>query len=119
MSYSLSCHCNAIQLDVEAELDDLLQCNCSSCRRFGAIHWYVPADAVTLKTKSVGMSTYAWTAVNEGHHFCKTCGTSIMRTGYPNGVVAINAACINEVDIFELEFKQWDGRSKMPPGVQR
>ncbi|MFT6398916.1 MAG: hypothetical protein ACJAYU_003678, partial [Bradymonadia bacterium] len=32
-----------------------------------------------------------WRFVHEGHHFCPTCGSSIMRTGYPEGVVAINA----------------------------
>ena len=119
MAYQLSCHCGAIRFEVDAELDDLLQCNCSTCRRFGAIHWYVPAAAVTLHTESVPLSTYAWRHLHEGHHFCGTCGTSIMRSGYPNGVVAVNAACIDEVDIFALEPKRFDGRTKMEPGVQR
>ncbi|MBX2799223.1 MAG: GFA family protein [Myxococcales bacterium] len=114
--YNLSCHCGAITLQVDSDLEGLVQCNCSTCRRFGAIHWYVEADTVTLGEERRGMATYVWRGVNEGHHFCGTCGTSILRTGYPDGVVALNACCIEGVDIFALEPKRWDGRTKMMPG---
>ena len=63
------------------------------------------------------MSTYVWHAIHEGHQFCSTCGTSIMRTGYPSGVVALNACCIEDIDIFALDVKEYDGRRQMPPGV--
>ena len=114
--YSLSCHCQAIRLEVDAPLEDLVECNCSTCRRFGAIHWYVKADAVKLLEESRALSTYAWRFVHEGHHFCPTCGSSVMRTGYPDGVVALNACLIEDVDVFTLDPKRFDGRSKIPPG---
>lgn len=113
----LSCHCGNIRLTVDAELDDLLQCNCSTCRRFGAIHWYVPASAVTLVDPKRALGHYAWRFLHEGHHFCPTCGTSIMRTGYPDGKIAINAACIEGIDVFALDVPRFDGRTKIPPGV--
>lgn len=115
--YRLSCHCNAIRLEVDAPLEGLLQCNCSTCRRFGAIHWYVKAEKVKMLEERCGLSTYLFRDVNEGHGFCSTCGTSILRTGYPDGVVSLNACCIEAVDIFELEVERFDGRSEMPPGV--
>ncbi len=115
--YRLSCHCGAIRLEVDAELDDLTQCNCSTCRRFGAIHWYVQASAVTMRDEKRGLSSYSWRFIHEEHRFCGTCGTSIMRTGYPNGVVALNACTIEGVDIFALDAKRFDGRTKIPPGV--
>jgi len=114
---SLSCHCGAIRLEVDAKLEKLVQCNCSTCRRFGAIHWYVDASKVRLVDEKRSLSTYVWRFVHEGHCFCPTCGTSIMRTGYPNGVVALNACCVEEIDIFELELERYDGRTKIPPGV--
>lgn len=116
--YRLSCHCGHIKLVVDHDLEKLLQCNCSTCRRFGAIHWYVPAAAVTLAEPKRSLSTYVWRFVHEGHHFCGTCGTSLMRTGYPDGTIAVNAACIEEVDVFTLEVSRFDGRTKIPPGVQ-
>lgn len=115
--HQLSCHCGAIRLEVDAELNDLRQCNCSTCRRFGAIHWYVDSATVHLLDQKRSMTTYVWKEVHEGHLFCSTCGTSIMRTGYPDGTIALNACCIEEVDIYELDVEQFDGRTQMPPGV--
>ena len=117
--HTLSCHCGRIRLQVDAPLEGLLQCNCSTCRRFGAIHWYVDSAKVTLLTESTSLSSYAWRFAHEQHQFCPTCGASIMRTGYPNGVVALNACLIDEVDVFELEVERFDGRTKIPPGVLR
>jgi hypothetical protein len=56
--YSLSCHRRAIRLEVNAPLDDLVECNCSTCRRFGAIHWYVKQDAMTLREEGQALATY-------------------------------------------------------------
>lgn len=100
-----------------APLEGLLSCNCSTCRRFGAIHWYVDPATVTLVEEKRPLSTYVWRAVHEGHHFCGTYGTSMMRTGYPNGHVALNAATIEGVDPYTLDVERFDGRTKIPPGV--
>ena len=36
--FKLSCHRCSIRLRVDGGLDELVQCNCSTYRRFGAIH---------------------------------------------------------------------------------
>jgi hypothetical protein len=40
--YVLSCHCGAVVLEVDAELREVLECNCSMCGRSGYLSWYVP-----------------------------------------------------------------------------
>jgi hypothetical protein len=117
--YNLSCHCGAIRLEVDTELAGLIECNCSTCRRHGFLHWKMPASAVALRTESVRLSTYAWRNATGGHHFCPTCGTPMLRTGYPQGAVSVTARCIDEVDTFALPVKRYDGRNDMPPGVLR
>jgi hypothetical protein len=114
--YALSCHCGAVRLQVDAELADLVECNCSTCRRSGFIHWKVPAKLVRLVTQKTGLSTYVWREINEGHHFCPTCGTAVLRTGYSDDRVSLNARCLEGVDVFELEVERHDGRTHMPPG---
>jgi len=114
--YSLSCHCGQIQFEIDAELKGLLECNCSSWRHWGYILWYVPAKAVTLRDEKRSLSTYIWRYLHEGHHFCSTCGTPIMRTGYADHILAINARCLNGVDVFELNVQRYDGSHEMPPG---
>lgn len=115
--HKLTCHCGAIRFEVDAELKDLVECNCSTCRRHGFLHWKVPSKVVTLKTERVGLSTYAWRDVIGAHHFCPTCGTPILRTGYPGERVSVNARCIEGIDVFALEIGRYDGRNEMPPGV--
>jgi hypothetical protein len=114
--HSLSCHCGAIRLEVDAELENLLECNCSTCRRHGFLHWKVPSGAVRLLTEKSGLSTYVWRDVTGGHHFCPTCGAGIMRTGYANNVVSINARCVEGIDVFDLAVRRYNGRNDMPPG---
>ena len=51
--YTLSCHCGAVRFEVDAELADLHECNCSTCARHGFLHWKVPVEAVRLVTQKV------------------------------------------------------------------
>jgi hypothetical protein len=114
--YALSCHCGSIRIEVDAELTDLVECNCSTCARSGFLHWYVPKATVRLITESRNLSTYIWRGITEGHHFCPICGIALMRSGYPNDRVSINARCLDAVDIFTLTPQRYDGRTDMPPG---
>ena len=114
--YALSCHCGNIRLEVDAELKDLGECNCSTCRRFGFIHWKVPRDAIQMLDEKRNLSTYAWQCVRCLWHFCPTCGTTILCTGYPGGIISVNARCIDYVDVFEFSVARYDGRNLMMPG---
>ena len=76
----------------------------------------MPAQAVRLLTEKQRLSTYVWRDIVGGHHFCPRCGTAMLRTGYPGDHVSINARCIEDIDIFELSVRRYDGRNEMPPG---
>jgi hypothetical protein len=113
--YTLSCHCGAIRLAVDAELSGLNECNCSTCARSGFLHWKVPVEAVRLLTQKRSLTIYLWRDADGGHQFCPTCGTAMLRTGYRDHI-SVNARCIEGIDIFTLEVARYDGRNEMPPG---
>lgn len=115
MIRTLSCHCGAVRLEVNAELRDLGECNCSTCARYGFIYWKVRHDQVRLATPRSGLSTYVWRFIDEGLHFCKDCGVPIARTG-PDNYFVINARCLDDVDIYTLEVGRGDGRAHIPGG---
>ncbi|MGE6781143.1 hypothetical protein ACQKGL_01325 [Ensifer adhaerens] len=69
-----------------------------------------------LLTEKRPLSSYIWRGLNEGHHFCPTCSTPIMRSGYPGNRISINARCVGNIDVFTLEIKRYDGRNEMFPG---
>jgi hypothetical protein len=114
MIRTLSCHCGDIRLEVNAELDVLTDCNCSTCARHGMLHWRVKPEQVRLATSKRGLSTYVWRFATEGHHFCPICGVAILRTG-PD-YLSINARCLDDVDIFTLKVRRYDGRNDIPGG---
>lgn len=116
--YQLSCHCRALRWEVDAELTGLHVCNCSTCARHGFLHWKVPWSAVRLITEGRPLSTYVWRDLHGGHDFCPTCGTPIVRTGYPGERISVNAGCLVGIDIFELDIARYDGRKLVPPGPE-
>jgi hypothetical protein len=115
MIRTLSCHCGAVRLECNAELTDLSECNCSTCARYGFIHWKVRHDQVRLATPRSGLSSYVWRFVDNGLHFCKACGVAMARTGEDNYFV-INARCLDDVDVFTLDVGRYDGRTDIPGG---
>ncbi|HXQ11252.1 MAG TPA: GFA family protein [Caulobacteraceae bacterium] len=115
MIRTLSCHCGAVRLKVNAELGEVGDRNCSTCGRYGMLHWKVKPEQVRLATPRSGLSTYVWRFVTEGAHFCKTCGVIIARTG-PDSYLSINARLIDDIDVHALKVSRYDGRSDIPGG---
>ena len=115
MPYFVSCHCGNLRLEVDAELGEVVECNCSICSRTGFLHWYVKPEQVKLLTQSVSMHTYWWRSATGGQHFCPVCGIAVVRTSteYPPPV-AVNARCIEGVDITTLKIRQFDGKHAYP-----
>jgi hypothetical protein len=114
MAHILSCHCGAFRFEVDAPLEDLGECNCSTCGRHGFLHWKVPEKSVRLLTWKRPLTVYKWRDVSGGHEFCPVCGTALLRSGYPNDMVSVNARCIEGIDVFTLEIGRFDGRRLMP-----
>ncbi|MGR3983972.1 MAG: GFA family protein [Gammaproteobacteria bacterium] len=107
------CHCGAVEFEVTLEngLADLRRCNCSLCRRKGAIMAGVPLDALRVTKGAGNLSMYQWNTKVAKHYFCKTCGiyTHHARRSNPNEY-GFNAACIDGVDPYALgEIPVGDG----------
>ncbi len=114
MIRTISCHCGEVRLQVNAELQDVIECNCSTCGKSGYLSWYVPIDSVRLDTPSRGMSSYFWRFASEGFHFCSQCGIATHRTWRDR--ISVNARCIEDIDVFELETRKVDGKHNVPAG---
>ena len=109
--HTVSCHCGSIRLEVDADVGELRDCNCSVCVKYGFLHWYVPSSAVKLLTQGRMMSSYLYRDAAAAHLFCPTCGIGMMYTGYPDDKVSINARCIDGIDVFDLKVSRFDGRN--------
>ena len=101
-----TCHCGAIEFQVELEngLVDLRRCNCSLCRRKGAIIASVPLDKLSVVKGEDKLSVYSWNTHTAKHYFCRVCGiyTHHQRRSNPNEY-GFNIACLDGVNPFDYE----------------
>ncbi|AHC77880.1 TPA: GFA family protein [Pseudomonas aeruginosa] len=114
MNYRGSCHCGTIAYEVEGDLDQVIQCNCSLCSRRGWLLWFVPRDRLALKTPASAMHTYTFNTHRLQHHFCPTCGCAPFSEGIgPDGQAraAVNARCLEDIDASALPVQHYDGRN--------
>lgn len=101
-----SCHCGAVTFEVELEngLTDVRRCNCSLCRRKGAIMAGVPLAKLKVTSGEENLGLYQWNTMTAKHYFCKTCGiyTHHQRRSNPEEY-GFNIACIEGVDPFSYK----------------
>lgn len=111
----VSCHCGRIRFEVTADIDEVVECNCSICVRSGFLHWYVEPSTVRFLTEKQGVSTYWWRTITGGQHFCSNCGAALLRTSteFPPPV-SVNARCIEGIDLASLNIRQFNGRHAYP-----
>src|SRR5512145_947331 len=115
MIYKGSCHCGQIAFEVEGDLTQVADCNCSICSRMGALHWFVARDALRLLTPESNLATYTFGKHVIKHHFCPKCGIHPFGEGTdPSGnrKAAVNARCLEDVDLSSLPVMHLDGRSR-------
>ena len=100
-----ACHCGAVHFEVTLEngLEDLRRCNCSLCRRKGAVIASVPLEKLTVTKGAENLTLYQWNTKTAKHYFCKTCGiyTHHQRRSKPN-LFGFNIACLDGVDPYVL-----------------
>jgi hypothetical protein len=94
-----------VQFEVELEngLEDLRRCNCSLCRRKGAIMATVPVERLRVVKGADMLTLYRWNTGTAKHYFCRRCGiyTHHQRRSIPSQV-GFNVACLEGVDPFAL-----------------
>lgn len=110
-----SCHCGAVRYTVELDTDaEAIECNCSMCGRSGTLLLFAPADKFTLESGADHLQSYGFKEHRIDHVFCKTCGIKSFARGKTRDgrdMAAINARCLDDVDVFTQKRKQFDGKS--------
>lgn len=109
--YRGQCHCGKVHA-VTTNLDPVIRCNCSLCSRRGAIMHRVNSDNFTLLAGEEYLTLYQFHTETAKHYFCKVCGIyTFHRPRTSPELYGINVACLEDVDIFQLQPGLVDGRS--------
>ena len=113
-TYTGGCHCGQIAFEVDAEIAQVIDCNCSMCAKRGGLLAFVPVDQLRLKTSATQLATYTFNKHKIQHHFCSVCGIAPLGRGSDRGgdaMWAINVRCLDDVDLKTLEIQHYDGLS--------
>lgn len=112
-TYKGGCHCGKIQYEVEGDIQEVIDCNCSLCQKRGGLLWFTSGEHFKLLTPVSDVGTYTFNKHYIQHHFCGSCGIAPYSEGKkPDGssAVAINVRCLENIDLAALKRKHVNGR---------
>jgi hypothetical protein len=111
-SFVGTCHCGAVQIGVRQMSRTLTSCNCSICRRYGALWAYYAASSVAIKAPKGGLSKYSWNGRIRNYYRCKRCGCVThyaYRGKRRNTTIAVNAANFEPFVLAGARIRHLDG----------
>ena len=112
--YQGSCHCGAVRFSYEGEeITKGLRCNCSICRRKGALmsSEIIAPEKLKMEVEKGVLGLYQFGMKTAKHYFCKRCGIyPFHETARKPGHFRVNLGCIDEIDTFSLESDLFDGK---------
>lgn len=103
--HSASCHCGAVvlRLHLPDGIVDPRRCNCSICRRKGAIIASVPLSGIDIVQGQEHLKRYEFNTRTAKHYFCSGCGiyTHHQRRSNPEEY-GYNVGCLEGVNPFDI-----------------
>lgn len=104
--HEASCHCGAVRLRLNLPdgIVDPRRCDCSMCRRRGAIVASVPLGGLEVVAGADLLGVYQFNTMTAKHFFCTRCGiyTHHQRRSNPEEY-GYNVGCLEGVNPFDLE----------------
>ncbi len=106
----LTCHCGAVELRLHLKdgLRTAQRCDCSFCRRRGAIAATVRVGELEVVRGTENLTLYQWGTGTAKHWFCATCGiyTHHQRRSNPEEY-GVNVGALDGVNPSELGDIPW------------
>jgi hypothetical protein len=109
---AVSCHCGSVRIEAAAKPRSLTSCNCSICRRLGALWAHYTRGDARLVSPRDAVSAYVWNdKVIELYH-CVVCGCtthyeSVEKTADER--FSINARCMLAEHLDGVPVRRFDG----------
>ena len=102
----LECHCGAIKADIKISNNfaNILRCNCSLCKRKGAVMSIVKNEDFILTQGQDKLNLYQFHTNVAKHYFCSICGIYTHHNPRSNPTMTgFNLGCIDSIDTFDLK----------------
>ena len=105
------CHCGAVGFSIDQAPELLVDCNCSICRRLGALWGHVAISAVTIDAPDEGTIAYVQGDRMLAMHSCRKCGCTTHWESLAEGGehMAVNFRMCEPAVIAQFEVRKFDG----------
>ena len=107
-----TCHCGSIRIHVARAPRTLTSCNCSLCRRYGALWAYYSARSVRIEARKGTLASYSWRNRVRAYFHCRKCGSVThykYRKRWGQGTVGVNATNFEPAVIEKARVRKLDG----------
>jgi hypothetical protein len=106
LTYRGSCHCGAVQFEIDTDFPELTQCNCSICKRKNALMVKVPEQHFRLLSGEAQLTRYQFHTHTAVHFFCQVCGIyPFHRKRVTPDTLGINVHCLQGVDLSGISVR--------------
>lgn len=111
--HKASCHCGGVEfeLDLPDGLIDVRRCDCSLCRRRGAVAASIPLSGIRIIKGENLLSLYQFNTKTAKHYFCSNCGiyTHHQRRSNPTQY-GFNIGCLEGINPLKIpDVPTYDG----------
>ena len=88
----LVCHCGQVEaeINIPINLDNVLRCNCSLCKRKGAVMSMVKNENFKIVKGKDKLKLYKFHTGVANHYFCKDCGVMMLNAFFMKANTEIN-----------------------------
>ena len=107
-----SCHCGAVRIGVPHAPEQLTNCNCSLCRRIGALWAYYPVTEVRIDAVPDATEAYIWGDRSLRTMRCRHCGIVTHWSPLapaPDAKLGVNTHVFAAADIGTPRIRLFDG----------
>ena len=102
----LNCHCGLVEAEINLpdNLEKILKCNCSICKRKGAVMSIVKNEDFKIIKGQDKLKLYQFHTNVAKHFFCSNCGIYTHHNPRSNpGMTGFNLGCVDEINIFNIQ----------------
>jgi hypothetical protein len=110
-TYQGGCHCGRVRFEVSAEIEKVVDCNCSICTKKGFLHLILPVERFRLLSPPDAVALYQFNTKTAKHYFCPVCGihSYYIPRSHPDKI-DVNVRCLEEVNLQTLTIQPFNGR---------
>jgi len=109
-----TCHCGAVKVSIPERPASVSDCNCSICRRYGALWSFFIAKTVKIEASADVLRRYLWGAKELAFVRCKNCGCVVwweQAASNPEAKMGVNLRMFDPAVLDAAEVKKLDGAS--------